>query len=484
MSYKSNSSYKEVGRVESLYSGIATVSGLPGVKLREVLLNEKGEKAALVMGFDAEFAHVLLFDQSYEMGERLYRTHNPYQIHLSDDYMGRVVNGFGEVIDNQGDIGGKLGEVFKSSPLVTLRDKVTRPLQTGIKVIDTTLPIGRGQRCLIVGDRKLGKTVIALSAILAQRRVDKPVFCVYVAIGQKIRQTEQVVQMLQSHEALDYTAVVTAPASSAYAQQYLAPFVGLSIGEFLRDQGKDVLIVYDDLSSHAKTYRDISLLLNRAPGREAYPGDIFSLHAGLLERAGQLNKRLGGGSITALPIVQTLEGDITAYVPTNIISITDGQIYMDQKLFHKQHLPAVNVDYSVSRIGGQAQPQLLRDVTKGLRLALAQHRQLLTLTQLETTISLETRKQIHRGELILALLRQERLQVIPWEKQAVLFYAVENGFFDDLKEDQWKHFEHLLLDLLETKYHNDMEKIRKGTTKTISAFVHRAIEDFKKEFLE
>ena len=320
--------------------------------------------------------------------------------------------------------------------------------------------------------------------MLNQKHSEPTVYCIYVICGQKEQKVHELVSLFEQKNALLYTTIVAAPASATFAEQYLAPFVGCAIGEYFRDNGEDALVVYDDLSKHAKVYRDISLLLERAPGREAYPGDIFSLHAELLERAAQLSKEKGGGTLTALPIIETQEGDITSFIPTNLISITDGQIYLEQGLFQKGFLPAVNVGLSVSRVGSQAQPDILQKVVGGIRLALAQHKELQKLSQLETVVSNEAKKKIHRGNLMLELLKQGKHTNIQWPEQVVLFYIVEQGFFDDIEKKKWSNFEVLLLKLVRSRYRNVLQKIRKGEfDEKIKIKIQEIVKDFRQEFL-
>jgi F-type H+-transporting ATPase subunit alpha len=471
------------GRIISLFSGVARIEGLPHVFLHEVLLDNSGLPAALVIGFDEEVVEVLLFDARFDEEEPLFRSGTPVSVKVSDSLIGRTLDGFGRSRDGLGAVRGKDREVFQPSPGMLEREPVSIPLSTGIKVIDTSLPLGRGQRELIVGDRKLGKSTIAIDTVLNQKNAEPPVYCVYVLCGQKEQKLLDLCALLEKHNAFLYTIVVAATADDSLAARYLAPFVGCAIGEYFRDSSRDALVVYDDLSAHAKTYRSISLLLERAPGREAYPGDIFSLHAGLLERAAKLSKKNGGGSLSALPIVETLEGDITSFIPTNLISITDGQVYLEPSLFQSGTLPAVNVGLSVSRVGSQAQPAVLRDTVAGIRLALAQQKELQKLSQLETAVSKEAATQIGRGELILELLKQEQHTNVWPSEQVVLFFAAEEGVFDDIEKERWQDFERLLLIWLENRHFDLLEKIRKGTfdDRTKREVLER-IAEFKTEF--
>ena len=479
MAKKNNGKNKEVGRIASFFSGVAKLSGLPGVFLNETLLDESGDPAAIVVGFDENFAEALFFDDRFDLEKPVFRGFRPFSVPVSDTCAGRTLNGLGAPLDGGPALSGKPSSVFRPAPAVTDRAPVNEPLSTGIKIIDTNLPLGRGQRELIVGDRKIGKTTLAADVALNQKEAEPPVFCVYVLCGQKEKKLRELVALFQESGAFLYSAVVAATASASFAEQYLAPFVGCALAEYFRDQGKDALVVYDDLSKHAKVYRDISLLLERPPGREAYPGDVFSLHAGLLERAAKLSPEKGGGSLTALPIIETQEGDIASFIPTNLISITDGQIYLERGLFQKGFLPAVNVGLSVSRVGSRAQPETLQEVVGGIRLALSQRAELQKLSQLETAVSGEAKKKIRRGDLTLELLKQEKHTNVSWPEQAILFYAVENGFFDGLEKEKWGIFERLLLELARGRYPALLNKIKKGR---FGAEVKKEISDLARDF--
>lgn len=479
-----NNQNKEYGRIVSFFSGVARIQGLTHTFLHEVLLDDENNQVAIVIGLDKDFVEALFFEDDIDLEKLLFRGHKMFSIPYSDGYLGRVVDGLGNPRDGLGKIQGKNNHVFHKAPQIIDREPVSIPLSTGIKMIDTVLPLGRGQRELIIGDRKLGKSSIALDIILNQKRAKPAVNCIYVICGQKKNQLKDVVSLFTENNAFIYTTIVSATAADSLAAQYLAPFVGCAMGEYFRNEGKDALVVYDDLSKHAKAYRDIMLLLKRAPGREAYPGDIFSLHASLLERAAKLSKKKGGGSLTALPIIETQEGDISSFIPTNLISITDGQIYLEQGLFQKSFLPAINVGLSVSRVGSKVQPLTLKEVVGGIRLALSQHKELQKLVQLETVVSEETQKKIHRGELILELLKQEKHKNVIWEEQVVLFYAVENGFFDNIEKDQWKDSEDLLLKLIRSRYKGMITKIKEGQFgKVVKTRIQDIVRDFKQEFL-
>lgn len=474
----------ESGRIVSFFQGVAKLEGPSQVFLHETLVDKKGAPVGLVIGFDERFVEALFFDELFKTQEVVYRSREVFSFSISKSIIGRSLNGLGNPIDNLGPLRGDKRAVFAEAMSIIDREPVRTPLSTGIKIIDTALPLGRGQRELIVGDRKLGKSSLAIDAVLNQKNAEPPVVCVYVLCGQKRQKAEEILSLFEKRNAFLYTVVVVATAGSSFGELYLAPFVGCTIGEYFRDQGKDALVIYDDLSQHAKAYRDIALLLERAPGREAYPGDIFSLHAKLLERAGKLSEKKDGGSLTALPIIETQEGDITAFIPTNLISITDGQIYFERGLFQKGFMPAVNVGLSVSRVGSRAQPPALKEVTAGIRLTLAQHKELQKLAQLETTKSEEAKRNIQRGELLLELLRQEKHAKVRWEEQAVLFYTVEKGSFDDLKKEDWRRFEELFLNLLRNRYLETLMSLKKeGFTQRIKEEIEDIVSDFKKEFI-
>jgi len=478
---------KEVGYIYSSFSGIAEIRGLPHTFLHEVLVDEEENPQAIVIGFQEDFVEALLFNENFDVQKPLFRSKEVFSIPVSEDIIGRIIDGLGNPLDKKLRIKGKAFPIFRLAPPIIEREPVSVPLLTGIKAIDATLPIGRGQRELIIGDRKLGKTTIALDTILNQKEADPPVFCIYVLCGKEERELKDIIQLFQEYDTFSYTTIVAAPSSDSFASKYLAPFIGCTIGEYFRDQGKDALVVYDDLSKHAKTYRDISLLLGRAPGREAYPGDIFSLHAQLLERAANLSRKeqKRGGSLTALPIIETQEGDISSFIPTNLISITDGQIYLENGLFQRGFIPAINIGLSVSRVGSQAQPKPLREVTGGLRLSLAQHRELQKLVQLETRLSKEAQERVKRGDLILEVLKQEKHKTISWEKEVILFFAVENGYFDEVKKEKWKEIEGLFLNFIEANYQELMEKIKEeGLSARVKDEAKRAIINFKEGFLE
>ena len=475
---------KERGRILSAYYGVGKVAGLTEVFLNEILLDDKGRPAGIAIGFEKDVLDVLFFEENIGLGTFLYRSYEPFSIFVSENSIGRIIDGLSQPLDGLGRMMGDKVNVFNQAPPIIEREEVEMPLITGIKMIDTALPLGRGQRELIIGDRMLGKSTIATDIVLNQKKAEPPVFCVYVVVGQSWRKLRDLVELLRENNSFLYTTVVAAPASDSLASQFLAPFVGCAIGEYFRDRGRDALVVYDDLSKHAKVYRDISLLLGRIPGREAYPADVFSLHAGLLERAAKLSDQRGGGSLTALPIAETQEGDIASFIPTNLISITDGQIYLERGLFQKGFLPAINVGLSVSRIGGRAQPTPLRQVTAGIRLALSQHKELQKLSQLETTLSREAKRKIERGELVLEILKQEKHTRLTWPEQVVVFYAAENGFFDDIPLSQIREFESMLVEYIKTYHKRLLINIKKrGIGEEEEEEIAKLVSGLKKEFL-
>jgi len=474
---------KEIGHIFSSFSGVVKIVGLPHVFLHEILVDENSKPQAIVVGFDEEFVDALLFDKLFESSKPLFRSKQIFSISITQKILSRVLNGLGQPRDGLAEIHGEKFPVFKLAPPIIDREPVDTPLSTGIKVIDATLPIGRGQRELIIGDRKLGKTTLGVDTVLNQKKADPPVFCIYVLCGKKQRELDRIVEIFRYFGAFSYSLIVASLASDSLAQKYLAPFVGMTIGEYFRDRGLDALIVIDDLTKHAKVWRDISLLLERPPGRESYPGDIFSLHARLLERAAKLSKKKGQGSLTALPIIETEEGDIASFIPTNLISITDGQIYLERGLFDKGFIPAVNIGLSVSRVGAKAQPRALKEVTSGLRLSLSQQKELQKLVQLETKVSQEAQKKIRRGDLILEALKQEKHKVLGWEEEVVLFFGLENGYFDEIDLEKWQEFEARFIDFF-NNYHSDLlQEIKRGDfSDSIKKKLRKVIEEFVQHF--
>lgn len=475
---------REVGKITSLFSGVAKIQGLEGVLVHELLIDDFGNPAAIVIGFTKDSVEALFFDENFDFTRPVFPSGRTFAIPVSENYIGKIINGRGQDIKSGKNIPGKYKPVFGEAPQIIERQQVKTPLTTGIKIIDSTLPLGRGQRELIIGDRKLGKTTITTDVVLNQQDQSPSVICVYVICGKKKRELEKTVALFEKENAFSYTIVVAATAGSSLAEQFLAPFVGTTIAEYFRDKGNDALVVYDDLTNHAKAYRDISLLLKRPPGREVYPGDIFSVHAKLLERSAQLSKKSGGGSLSSLPVVETQEGDLTAYITTNLISITDGQIYLERDLFQKRFLPAINIGLSVSRVGSKAQPAPLKEATKALRLSLAQQRELQKLIQLETSISDETKKKLKRGSLILAMLNQGKHSNVTWQEQTVLFHSVNAGLLDDIDGNSWKENEKYFLALLASRYKPLLSKIEKvGVTESVAKEIDALVNDFRKEFI-
>ena len=474
----------EIGEVVSYFSGVGKIKGLSRVFLHEVLVNERRAPVALVVGFDEHEVEALFFDEAFDPAEKVLRSGEVFSVTVTESMIGRVIDGLGAPLDDLGPVRGEKMPAFRSAPAVIEREQVREQLLTGIKIIDTTLPLGRGQRELIIGDRKIGKSTLAIDTVLNQKYAHPPMYCVYVLCGQKEQKLRELISIFNEYNAFLYSVIVAAPAGTSFANQYLAPFVGCVIGEYFRDRGDSALIVYDDFSKHAKAYRDIALLLERAPDRETYPGDIFSVHAGLLERAAKLSHKRGGGSLSALPIIETEEGDIASFIATNMTSITDGQIYLERGLFQKGFLPAVNVGLSVSRVGSKVQPELLRYVTDGIRLALVQHKELQKLSQLENTASQEAQKNIFRGELTLEVLKQRKHTAISWAEQTILFYSVEAGFLDDIDKEKWVDFEKHLLQLIRNRYFDLIEQIEKKTfDEKIKSTIMDMLADFKREFL-
>ncbi|WP_300971037.1 F0F1 ATP synthase subunit alpha, partial [uncultured Helicobacter sp.] len=400
-----------------------------------------------------------------------------------DAVVGRVINTLGEPLDGKGAVeANEYRFVEEKAPGIMARKSVHQPLQTGLKAIDALVPIGRGQRELIIGDRQTGKTTVAIDTIINQKGQD--VVCIYVAVGQKESTVAQVVRKLEEHGAMEYTVVVNAPASFSAAMQFLAPYTGVTIGEYFRDNARHALIIYDDLSKHAVAYREMSLILRRPPGREAFPGDVFYLHSRLLERAAKLNDELGAGSLTALPIIETQAGDVAAYIPTNVISITDGQIFLETDLFNSGIRPAINVGLSVSRVGGAAQIKATKQVAGTLRLDLAQYRELQAFSQFASDLDEASRRQLERGQRMVEILKQPPYSPLAIEKQVIIIYAGANGFLDNIPANRVVAFETELYPFLEAKYPKILEDIsaKKALDKDIEVELSRALEEFKANF--
>ena len=434
--YKADVRLESIGKVLSVADGIATVYGLSQAILGE-LVELPHDVKGLVFNLEQFHVGIILFGRTdlIKEGDNVRATKKIFEVPVGNDLLGRVIDPLGSPLDLKGTINAdKYYPIERPAKDLMHRGFINEPLHTGIKVIDALVPIGKGQRELIIGDRQTGKSTIAVDTIINQR--GKDVICVYVAIGQKDSTIANLVKLLQIKDALDYTVIVNAGASKEATLLYIAPYTGSSIAEYFMEQGKDVLIIYDDLSKHAVAYRELSLLMKRPSGREAYPGDIFYLHSRLLERAGKLNKEHGGGSITALPIVETQAGDISAYIPTNIISITDGQLYLEQKLFYQGVRPAINAGLSVSRVGGSAQWKAMKQVAGTLRISLANFRELESFAQFGSDLDPSSKRRLDRGRKTVEILKQDVHELIDMPSQIVTFYALENGFMDDLNLKQ------------------------------------------------
>ena len=457
----------EVGTVLTIGDGVARVFGLKNVLAGELVQFENGVKG-MVLNLETNNVGIAVLgeDSGIKEGSTVKRTESIVQVPVGDALLGRVVNAIGEPIDGQGEIkSSEYRNIEIKAPGIIKRKPVHEPVQTGIKAIDSMIPIGRGQRELIIGDRKTGKTAVALDTIINQK--GKDVVCVYVAIGQKQSTVRQVYQKLKEAGALDYTIIVSATASHSAPLQYIAPYTGCTMGEYYRDSGKHAVIVYDDLTKQAQAYRQLSLLLRRPPGREAFPGDVFYVHSRLLERAAKMSDEVGAGSLTALPIIETQEGDVSAYIPTNVISITDGQIFLEADLFNAGVRPAVNVGISVSRVGGSAQIKAMKKVSGTLRLDLAQYRELAAFSQFASDLDEATQKQLARGERLVELLKQAQYSPYDVEDQVISIFAGTKGYFDTLAKDKVIEAERGLIDLIKTKHADLRDAVR--NEKQISA---------------
>ncbi|PIR75903.1 MAG: F0F1 ATP synthase subunit alpha [Candidatus Magasanikbacteria bacterium CG_4_9_14_0_2_um_filter_42_11] len=453
---------EEVGAVIEVKDGITLMTGLTSCQSQE-MLEFPGGVYGIALNLEEEtVGAVILGDYTHiKEGDEVKRTGRIMSTPVGDAMIGRVVNAVGDAIDGKGELNTKeFYPVERVAPGVMTREPVNTPMQTGIKAIDALIPIGRGQRELIIGDRQTGKTAIAIDAILNQKGQD--VICVYVAIGQKDSKVARIASKLQEAGAMEYTIIVSAGASEPAPMSFLAPYTGCAIAEYFADKGKDVLIIYDDLTKQAWAYREMSLLLRRPPGREAYPGDVFYLHSRLLERACNLNEKYGGGSITALPIIETQGGDISAYVPTNVISITDGQIFLETDLFNRGIRPALNVGLSVSRVGGSAQTKPMKKVAGSLKLGLAQFRELEAFAQFSSDLDAETKKQIDRGQRMTELLKQPQFSPVPVEEQIISIFAMSEGIFDAVALDQVKAVDEALLQFFRASKSPLLEKIASG----------------------
>lgn len=473
-------SVEQVGTVLEIGDGIARVSGLTQVKSMEMLdFGNNVIGVALNLEEHSVGAIILGAFETIKQGDTVRSTGRVLSVPVGEALIGRVVSGLGTPKDGKGAIKeSAFYPVEKIAPGVITRQSVYQPVQTGIKAIDALIPIGRGQRELIIGDRQTGKTAVAIDAILNQKGQD--MICVYVAVGQKESKVAKIVAELEERGAMEYTIVVSAGASESAALSFIAPYSGMAMAEYFMDKGKDVLVVFDDLSKQAIAYREISLLLRRPPGREAYPGDVFYLHSRLLERAAKMNKENGGGSITALPIIETQAGDISAYIPTNVISITDGQIFLESDLFYKGVRPAVNVGTSVSRVGSSAQTKAIKKVAGKLKLSLAQFRELESFAQFGSDLDEATRTQLELGRRLTELLKQPQYQPIPMEKQAVILYAVNNGYLNEIPVEKVGEFESALYDYLEIQTKDVLAEIRES--KEITPETESKLQSLLKQF--
>ena len=474
----------DVGTVIQVADGIARIHGLENAMQGE-LLEFPGEVYGMVMNLEEDNVGVVLLGDSRAVneGDVVKTTGRVVEVPVGDALTGRVVNALGQPIDEKGPIDtDKYRPVERVAYGVIDRQAVDTPVQTGIKAIDSMVPIGRGQRELIIGDRQTGKTAIAVDTIINQK--GQNMHCIYVAIGQKASTVAGIVKTLKEHDAMEYTTVVASTASELAPLQYIAPYAGCAIGEEWMERGEDVLIIYDDLSKHATAYRTLSLLLRRPPGREAYPGDVFYLHSRLLERASRLSKELGGGSLTAIPIIETQAGDVSAYIPTNVISITDGQIYMETEMFHAGFRPAINAGLSVSRVGGAAQIKAMKKIAGPIRTELAQYRELASFAQFGSELDDDTRERLAQGERIKEVLKQPQYQPLAVEKQIVIIYAVTRKYLLDVPVERIAEFEKGLYEFVETKYPEIYKAIRETgeINSETDVLIQKAITEFKNQF--
>lgn len=484
--YESGLVVNEVGTVISTGDGIARIHGLDKAMYLE-LLEFPNNVSGLALNLEEDNVGAVLFGDVHSIGEGdiVKRTKRIMEVPVGPELLGRVVNTLGEPQDEKGPIdAGETLPVERLAPGVIDRQPVSEPLQTGLKAIDSMIPIGRGQRELIIGDRQTGKSAIAIDTIINQK--DDDVVCIYVAIGQKRSTVARVVKSLEEHGVMDKSIVVVASSSDPATMQYLAPYAGCAMGEYFRDNGKHALIIYDDLSKHAAAYREISLLLRRPPGREAYPGDVFYLHSRLLERAAKLSDEKGAGSLTALPIIETQAGDISAYIPTNVISITDGQIFLETDLFHSGIRPAVNVGFSVSRVGGSAQIKAMKQVAGTLRISLAQYREVKAFAQFGSDLDKATQQQLNRGLRLTELLKQDQYQPLTVEKQIAVIYSGTKGYLDEIETEQIAAYEEELFNFLETGREDLLKDLREQgkMDEDLEERLKNAVEEFTSEFIE
>ena len=484
--YENQIKTSDSGTIIQIGDGIARVYGLDDCMQGE-LLEFPNNVYGMALNLEQDNVGCVLLgsEEGIKEGDIVKRTNKIVEVPVGEGILGRVVNPLGEEIDGKGPInysGTRPIEV--PAPSIIDRSSVNEPLQTGIKAIDSMVPIGKGQRELIIGDRQTGKTAIAVDTILNQK--GKDVICIYVAIGQKQSTVAHIVNTLEEMGALDYSIIVAGTASESAPLQYLAPYAGCSMGEYFMHKGKDVLIIYDDLSKHAVAYRTMSLLLRRPPGREAYPGDVFYIHSRLLERAAKLSKEHGGGSLTALPIIETLAGDVTAYIPTNVISITDGQIFLESELFNTGQRPAVNAGISVSRVGGNAQIKAMKQVSGTLRLELAQYTELAAFAQFGSDLDSDSKRRLEKGKRILEVLKQEQYKPMDVEKQIVILYSILNDFLSDIRVKDIRRFEDEFLEFMDTHHRDVLKQIidEKQLSDNLKENIEKCIIEFKKEFLK
>ena len=499
----SDAKQESVGRIEQIADGIASISGLDAVQANEMvaLYSDSSEKKehetgdlspifGLALNLKQHQVDVVILDDSakLQVGDIAKTTHRVLEIPVGEEMLGHIVDSLGVSLENKKINTQQTAPIEQDAPSVIDRKSVHEPLQTGIKAIDAMIPIGRGQRELIIGDRQIGKTTIILDTIISQLNEsenNRPI-CIYVAIGQKSSKVAHIAEMLREKGAMDYTIIVSAPSSSSAALQYLAPYTGATLGEYFRDKGQHAIVFYDDLTKHAWAYRELSLLLRRPPGREAYPGDVFYLHSRLLERAAKLSDEKGGGSLTALPVIETQAGDVSSYIPTNVISITDGQIYLEPDLFYKGIRPALNVGLSVSRVGSSAQTKAMKSVAGTLRLELAQYRELASFAQFGSDLDEATQKRINRGLRLSELLKQPQGKPMAWDSQVLVLYAGINGYLDDVTVDRIQDWEQQFLIHLEGSYADIKAELKKqqAITDELEKNIQSALDEFNEMFIK
>ena len=473
----------ETGKVVQVGDGIARIYGMDNVMAGE-MIEFTGGVVGMALNLEEDNVGCIIFGETRKIkeGDIAKRTKKILQVPVGEEMLGRVINALGHPIDGKGEIKADEYKPIERKALgIIQRQPVKEPLQTGLKAIDSMIKIGRGQRELIIGDRQTGKSAIAIDTIINQK--DSDIICIYVAIGQKKSSVAKIVKTLEAHQAMDYTIIVTASASESASLRYLAPYAGCTVGEFFRDNGKHALIIYDDLSKHAVSYRELSLLLRRPPGREAYPGDVFYLHSRLLERASKLSNELGGGSLTALPIIETQADDITAYIPTNVISITDGQIYLGSRLFYSGIRPAINAGLSVSRVGGSAQIKAMKSVTGQLRLDLAQYAELEAFSKFGSDLDKATQAQLRRGERLVEILKQDQYSPLPVEKQIFIIFMANEGYLDEIEINDVKKVEEELYSTLDSEYKEFMKSmIKDKITDEMKEAMRKICEKVLKKF--